>query len=128
MFSYKKKTKGEIDIGFWLEFNFMWSSTSLLAGIISYNFIRELLFALMKLSFVGRPVSSSPIFEEQPKVRGMLPNSQAYQDRALPERSHDHDTNIQAPKRTKSPEKPFVNNLRSAQTNLLRYVCPMSEH
>ncbi|XP_022955623.1 SAC3 family protein B [Cucurbita moschata] len=67
-----------------------------------------------------RPVSSSPIFEEQPKVRGILPNSQAYQDRALPERSHDHDTNIQAPKRTKSPEKPFVSNLRSAQTNLLR--------
>jgi len=121
MFPIKRKQRVKLILNslYFVEFNFSPRRN---------NFIRELLFALMKLSFVGRPVSSSPIFEEQPKVRGILPNSQAYQDRALPERSHDHDTNIQAQKRTKSPEKPFVSNLRSAQTNLLRYVCPMSEH
>ncbi|XP_038891506.1 SAC3 family protein B isoform X2 [Benincasa hispida] len=74
----------------------------------------------------SRPVSPSPTFEDQPKVRGILPNSQAYQVRSPSGGSYDHDTNIltesgnvQAPKRTKSPEKPFVS-LRYAQTNLQR--------
>lgn len=98
------------------------------------KFIWGLLSALMKLFYVGRPISPSPTFEDQPKVRGIPPNSQAYQVRSPSEQSYDHDTNIltefgnvQAPKRTKSPEKPFVS-LRSAQTNLQRYGCATSEY
>ncbi|XP_008438746.2 SAC3 family protein B isoform X2 [Cucumis melo] len=86
------------------------------------KFVWGLLSALMKLFYVGRTVSPSPTVEDQPKVRGILPNAQAYQVRFASKQSHDHESNIltefgnvQAPKRTKSPER-----LRSAQTNLPR--------
>lgn len=89
----------------------------------------------MKLFFVGRPISPSPTFADQPKVRGIHVNSQAYEDQSPSERFYDHDTNIltgfgnvQAPKRTKSPEKPFASDLPSAQTNLRRYGCAMSDY
>ncbi|XP_011651006.1 SAC3 family protein B isoform X3 [Cucumis sativus] len=67
-------------------------------------------------------VSPSPTVEDQPKVQGILPNVQAYQVRSTSKQSYDLESNIltefgnvQAPKRTKSPER-----LRSAQTNLPR--------